>query len=255
MPLATAAPYDDIADLYDELSPGVGHEAWTTRLLELARSHGPGPSHVLDVGCGSGRSFGPRLAAGCQVVGLDASARMLARARGRHGDAVVLEHGDMRELPVLGAFDLALCLDDALNHLGDARDVRATFEGCAANLVPGGLLLFDVLALGAYRAATDRIVEEPGRLLLWRVPGARDLEPGGAVEMVVDVLEGGDDDGWTRRHWRQPHRHHPVAELRDSLDMAGFDLVRCWGQLRGGVLTDEIDELHQHKLLVLARRR
>ena len=60
---------------------------------------------------------------------------------------------DMRRLPVLGEFDLITCIDDAINHLLGPDEVADAFEGLRANLAPGGLLVFDVNTLAAYRAS------------------------------------------------------------------------------------------------------
>jgi SAM-dependent methyltransferase len=74
---------------------------------------------VLDVACGTGKSFRPLLRRGYEVTGCDISPPMLEQApAGAPG--VRLVPADMRALPDLGAFDLVTCLDDALNYL--ARD-------------------------------------------------------------------------------------------------------------------------------------
>ena len=66
----------------------------------------------------------------------------------------------MRELPVLGGFDLVTCFDDSLNHLLEEDDLAAALASMAANLEPTGLLLFDLNTLLAYRTtfAADSVV-------------------------------------------------------------------------------------------------
>src|SRR5919107_4727113 len=57
---------------------------------------------VLELGCGTGRLTVPVARAGAQIVGLDRSAAMLARARQRlrrSRAAALLLRGDIRHLP------------------------------------------------------------------------------------------------------------------------------------------------------------
>lgn len=99
--------YDLIARRYDTVSL----ERWLyaaprARALDLLGAH-PGDT-VLDLGCGTGLNF-PRLIAmvgpGGQVIGVDASAGMLAAARQRIRAAgwpnVTLIRGDLTDLPAL----------------------------------------------------------------------------------------------------------------------------------------------------------
>src|ERR1700753_2732188 len=105
--------YESIAPVYDDFTAHHNYEAWIATLLELAAENGlrPGASRALDVGCGTGKSFAPLLDRGWRVTGCDISASMAARARERAGGRVTVEVADMRELPVLGSFDIAFCID------------------------------------------------------------------------------------------------------------------------------------------------
>ena len=51
--------------------------------------------------------------------------------------------------PVLGAFDLVWSVADGFNCLLDERELEAAFAGCARNLAPGGVVVFDVDTLAA----------------------------------------------------------------------------------------------------------
>jgi putative phosphoribosyl transferase len=83
--------------------------------------------------------------------------RAAAKARGR----AALHVCDMRALPVLGSFDLVLCLDDSLNHLLDVQDVRAALRGIAGSN-PARLVLAVPLApadsLGDLAGDCDEVV-------------------------------------------------------------------------------------------------
>lgn len=80
----------------------------------------PPDSRVLDVGCGDGFLSSRLAAAGCSVVGLDADAGVLRRARERWPDAdVTWVHGDVLTHPfAAGSFD-AVVSNATLHHLPD----------------------------------------------------------------------------------------------------------------------------------------
>jgi SAM-dependent methyltransferase len=161
---------------------------------------------------------------------------------------------DMRRLPVFGRFDLVTCLDDAVNHLLSADEVADALAGLRANLAPGGLLVFDVNTLAAYRGMPDVVVEDDERLLRWRGALAELSAPGGEAEVVIDVFvhEGG--GLWRRSLSRQRHRHHPVEELCELIEDAGLELAAVVGQRPGAVLDVELDEQLHRKAVFIARR-
>ncbi len=88
---AAATAYDALADTYDDLTKAYDYETWLSRLVAVAERHGLRGRRLLDVACGTGKSFAPMLERGYRVTGCDVSAGMLARARARGGSAVRLE--------------------------------------------------------------------------------------------------------------------------------------------------------------------
>src|SRR5262249_6156918 len=102
---------------------------------ELER-HGLRGKRLLDVGCGTGKSFLPMLKRGWDVTGCDISASMVELARTKVGDAALLSVEDMRELPTLGEFDLVWCLDDAVNYLLSVDELERALSGMRQNLAP-----------------------------------------------------------------------------------------------------------------------
>src|SRR6476469_8915642 len=146
----TLAAYELLAPFYDSYTAGFGHERWLTNLEAIAIEHGLRGNRLLDVGCGTGKSFLPMLARGYEVTACDISPAMVLLARERAGDASVLV-ADARDLPVLGRFDLVTSLDDALNYVLSDEELGMTFAGIAGNLRPGGIFVFDLTTIAAYR--------------------------------------------------------------------------------------------------------
>lgn len=251
--LATLDAYDTLAPAYDLLTSDYAYERWLAGLEGLARSHGLRGRRVLDVACGTGKSFAPLLDRGYEVTACDGSAGMAAVAARRAGDRAGIHVADMRELPTFGAFDLVLCLDDAINHLVEPGDVVRALAGMRANLAVEGLVMFDVNTELAYEDHGEMIREDDRTFVTAR--GGGPLEgPGGVVELSVDVFEACSDGMWLRRSAAWRHRHYPVEEIRGLVAEAGLRLRAVRGQRSGGVIDGRFDERVHHKAVIVAGR-
>lgn len=138
-----AQPYERLAAVYDEIVVDPCYDEWAAYLHGLFGSDSSGVHRVLDVGCGTGLMAAALKARGYEVVGVDASPAMLARARRLLGPDTVLHRRTLPDLRVDGVFDAAVSTFDALNYLTTA-ELRETLTAVAARLRPGGWLVFDL---------------------------------------------------------------------------------------------------------------
>ena len=253
---AAQETYDAMAPYYDAFTAHHDYDLWTAVIRRLAAEHGVAGTRLLDVGCGTGKSFMPFRAAGWQVTGCDVSAPMLEIAAAKAPD-VRLDLADARALPRYGDFDLVLLLDDVVNYLTEPADVVRALTAAGANLADEGVLVFDVNLLRAYRTffAETVIVEEGDAFLAWRGRTAPDAEAGVLAEAVFDAFTRGADDCWLR-HDGAVHRqrHHAEEQLREALALAGLECVGVHGHGLDGVPSPGADELHDTKALYIARR-
>src|SRR5919109_3887558 len=116
--------YEAMAASYDAFTAHHRYDEWTATLEELAREAGLRGRRLLDVACGTGKSFLPFLERGYDVTACDLSPAMAAIAARKAGGRARVEVHDMRSLPRLGAFDLVCCLDDAANYLHEPAELR-----------------------------------------------------------------------------------------------------------------------------------
>jgi SAM-dependent methyltransferase len=256
VPTASAREaYDDLAPAYDLLTADYPYERWLAQLLALASRHGLQGDNLLDVACGTGKSFLPLLNRGWRVVGCDISPAMLARAAAK-APGVRLVQADMRALGRLGSFDLVTCLDDALNYLLEPQDLAAALESIRRNLAPRGIAIWDLNTLAMYRAAfaRDRTTDRDGVFLAWRGETAATLPPGGPAQATVDVFAPTRDGLWERRSSVHRQRHWPPATVRDLAGEAGLTILDIHGQHPGAVLEPELDESVHSKAVYLAAR-
>jgi SAM-dependent methyltransferase len=242
------------ASYYDAFTADSDYEVWTEQILAVARRHGLAGTALLDLACGTGNSFLPFTRRGFRVTGCDASAAMLAEAALKAPDAALL-NADLRDLGVLGRFDLVTCFDDSLNYLPDREALLAAFHGIAANLARDGLACFDLNTLLAYRTtfASDRVFERDGLVFAWRGKCPPDAGPGCSAAAEIDVFVPAGDALYERTTSRHEQRHFRPAEVVDALAAAGLECVAVHGVLADGALVARLDEQLHLKSLFIAR--
>ena len=247
--------YAPLAPHYDTLTRRHRHELWLERLEALATAAGLSGRRVLDVACGTGKSFLPLLRRGYEVTGCDLSPEMLEVARRRAPAEVELFAADMRRLPP-GDYDLVTCLDDALNYLLADADLEAAVAAMAGSLRPGGVLVFDLNSLAAHRDAygTAFVVEDEDVFLCWHGLGRDEDRPGEPGTAAVEIFQRAGDGSWTREQSVHHQRHWHREEALRALSRAGLVCAGVYGQHRGVRLEPVADELVHDKLIYLARK-
>jgi SAM-dependent methyltransferase len=252
---ATRTAYRSLAPLYDAFTGAHDYETWTHHLEERALGLGLSGRSLLDVACGTGKSFLPFLRRGYRVTACDLSPEMAAEAARKAPEANVFV-ADARTLGRVGEFDLVTCLDDSLNYLRAERDLAAALRSLRSNLSPGGVCVFDLNTLGAYRStfATSHAHERQDVVFLWRGESDGAAGPGCLAAATIDAFtrrgEGGLYERVTSRHVQ---RHFPRPLVERLLAEAELECADVCGQLPDGSLGPEPDEDLHHKLVYFAR--
>lgn len=133
--------YDSIAKAYADRVDTKAHNALYDRPAIQSLLSDLNGRLVLDAGCGTGVYAQWMLSQGAQVIGLDASAKMLAYARERLGSQVTLHQASFDE--PLTMFDAGQ-FDGVLSALAISyvEDLNQPFSEFARVLKPGGWLVF-----------------------------------------------------------------------------------------------------------------
>ena len=234
--------WDEYAPFYDwENARTLGRRDvpfWRTAALSSG-------GRVLELGCGTGRVARPLGRAGVQLVGIDRSAPMLARARRRVARArlsgqVRLVRGDIRALPFpASAFTMVMAPYGVLQSLLHERDLTAALAAAHRVLRPGGTfgveLVADLPSWDEYRKRVS--------LKGWR--GAR----GGAHVTLVETVRQDRarhltifDQEFIERRGRERRarrfaltfRTLSVPQMVRRLEKAGFEVTALLGDYRGG---------------------
>ncbi len=193
------AEYDSIARLYDPWSASVVEDI-AFYVEEALASGGP----VVELGVGTGRIALPVAAAGIDVIGVDASAEMLAvclaraRASGLE-ERLDLRVGDLRRPPVKGPVPLVTCPFRAYLHLASDEERLEALGAARSLLEDGGRLVFTLSVRGDSGEST--------MTLWWLAPERWHAllgEAGFTVDACYDWFDrrpyaGGEDTIWIAR--------------------------------------------------------
>lgn len=253
--------YEAMAPVYDDFTAHHEYDAWIADLLKLLERRGLQGKRLLDVGCGTGKSFLEMLPRGWEVTACDISPAMLELAREKAGERVRFALADMLELPEFGEFDVVWALDDAVNYLLSPGELERALGGMRTNLAPKGLLLFDVNALPTYRTffAGTEVVERGGRRLTWHGMAEPDVAPGSICESRLEVAPSqgydasGDEPGERPPVLVHRQRHFPEAEVRAALHGAGLECLDVYGITLDGIPRQPLDESLHTKAIYVAR--
>jgi len=219
--------------------------AWPKRLERewafLAGPLGTVPSkRLLDLGCGTGEHARYFAGKGFEVVGVDVSDTMLARAN-EDGIPAGVQYlrGDLLhvETVVTGTFGGAVCLGNTLAHIMDQEALTQLFKGVRAVLLPGAPLVIQVLNYERLAHTGQRclpltfIQDEEGEAIFLRVMTHHD---DGSVTFTPSLLryrKDGDPALEVITSHNVPLRGWKRAEMEAALDAAGFKARELHGTM------------------------
>jgi SAM-dependent methyltransferase len=246
--------FEAFAPVYDDFTAHHDYELWLGNLLPKLEDQGLQGRRLLDVGCGTGKSFIPMLERSWEVTACDISPQMLEKARGKVGDRATLSVADVRDLPVLGQFDLVWCLDDALNYLLSVEEFEDALASMARNLAPTGLMTFDLNTLSSYRHffAEEDVLERDGKRLVWQGKTDPDAGPGCSSEawLAVEALEA--SAGPPIPPVVHRGRHFPEDQVVSSLAAAGLRCLAVFGHGYDAIFQQPLDEDTHKKAVYIA---
>ena len=137
--------YSDVfCKVYNEFGWNYYPEIFGQQLLAWLERKDIAPRKALDLACGTGVLCRILKEAGMDVTGMDLSEGMITIAR-EQSPYVHFDVADMITYRPEQSFDLVTCTGDAVNHIGNLRDVASIFQNVYDCLVPGGWFVFDLL--------------------------------------------------------------------------------------------------------------
>lgn len=237
--------YTDFALVYDTLMDNAPYAEWCERVVAILKSNGIKNDLVLDLGCGTGTLTELLAKKGYDMIGVDLSYEMLARAiekREQSGLPILYLQQDMREFELYGTVKAVVSVCDSLNYLLEDEDVIETFRLVNNYLDPEGLFIFDFNTVYKYRDVIgDTTIAENREecSFIWE-NYYHEEECINEYEVTFFIKEGEYFRRFEETHYQ---RGYTVAEMQDFLEQAGLVLVSVCDSDTQGEVTEESERI------------
>jgi SAM-dependent methyltransferase len=255
--------YDQFASDYDHFVNWKNRLAaeipFIEKLLQEYQSARRQSLSVLDAACGTGMHALELVRSGFEVVGVDISSEMVAKARsnaitdGLQARFETAAFGSFSDLLGKEKFDALLCLGNSLPHLLTVKDLKAAIEDFGKCLKPGGTLLIQNRNFEAVMSRHDRSMEpqsdEEGNEQ-WVFQRFYDFNPDGNIRFNVVTLKSRADEPWSSSVLSTLLRPISSDEISKLLTLTGFTKIHTYGNLEG----EDFDPVSSSNLVVQARK-
>ena len=232
--------YTDFALVYDTLMDNTPYEVWCERVVSILKESRIKNDIVLDLGCGTGTLTELLAKKGYDMIGVDLSYEMLARAmekREQSGLPILYLQQDMREFELYGTVKAVVSVCDSLNYLLEDEDVIETFKLVNNYLDPEGLFIFDFNTVHKYRDVIgDTTIAENREdcSFIWE-NYYHEEECINEYEVTFFIKEGEYFRRFEETHYQ---RGYTVEEMKTFLIQAGMDFVSMkdadtWDEVTG----------------------
>jgi len=238
--------YTDFAYVYDTLMDNTPYKEWCERITDILRRDGIENDLVLDLGCGTGTLTELLAKEGYDMIGIDYSQEMLARAmekREESGLQILYLLQDMREFELYGTVGAIVSVCDSLNYLLEEEDVIETFRLINNYLDPKGLFIFDFNTVYKYKEVIgDATIAENREdcSFIWENYYHEEDEIN-EYEVTFFVKEGELFRRFEETHYQ---RGYTPQQMKDFLKKAGLEFVSMADSDTGGEVTPESERIY-----------
>jgi SAM-dependent methyltransferase len=227
--------FDDLyADAYDVIYREKDYAGEAANAAELIARHGGGTVRsIVDLGCGTGKHGFLLAESGFDVVGLDQSEAMLARARARKAGykgkgKIDFAAADIRNFDLGRRFDAALMMFNVLGYMTTNADLVSALRAIRRHLRDDGLFICDIWYGPAIvrDPPGDRLKEfGDGRRTLRRVVTAEHDPHRQLCDLSISMTELHDNVVVKESKEHHRVRYFFPLELELALRLAGMRLI------------------------------
>ena len=138
--------YENFSKVYDKYMSDTPYDEWIEYIRQIWDKYSLSPKLIAELGCGTGNVTQRLSDMGYDVIGIDRSGEMLAKAREKSGGGkeILYLQQDMTDFELYGTVDCILSLCDSINYITEEEDLLSVFKLVNNYLDPKGLFIFDL---------------------------------------------------------------------------------------------------------------
>ena len=232
--------YSALAGVYDLFNAELDYESWAN-FIEAAfdRFLQRRPQILLDLACGTGRMTKILSGRGYDMIGVDGSAEMLAKAAENCGydPRILYLLQDMRSFELYGTVGAVISCLDSVNYLTKEEDLGACFSLVHNYLDPDGLFLFDVNTPHKFETIygdeaylfDGELTEGEKRIPVFCAWQNHYVKKSRICTFDLSVFYGDERGNYRREDETQKERCYTREELESALQKAGFEVLGVFG--------------------------
>ncbi len=217
--------YDSLAAIYDGFTDGFDYKKYLDSVFANCEAL-PLSGLALDCGSGTGTLICELSERGFNCTGVDISPEMLNIAREKIENAGFEPHlvcQELQDLDLYGAYHIAFCSLDTVNHILYKRDLKSFFKKLYNFIEPDGFFVFDVKTNAFFKKTVgmQTFEHEDGSVALIEGTFSSDI-----AYYAISVFEARDDGLFEKYESEIEERYYSVDVLKTMLNEAGFDTVK-----------------------------
>lgn len=245
--------YTEFAKVYDLFMDNIDYPRWCRYLTGLLKKYGVSEGLVLELGCGTGTMTELLAGQGYDMIGVDNSEEMLAKAiekRVESGQNILYLLQDMREFELYGTVRAVVSVCDSMNYILTEEDLLQVFSLVNNYLDPGGIFVFDLNTVYKYKEILgDQVIAEDREegSFIWE--NQYDEETRENLYQLVLFLprEDGLYERYEEIHYQKAYT---IEKIRKLLEKAGMEFVAVYD-----AFTEEPPLESSERVYVVAREK
>lgn len=242
--------YSALGSVYDTFTENVDYDA-AARYCDAVFNKNSINKIVLDAGCGTGTLTLLLSSLGYDMIGVDVSEQMLARAyekAAETGADVRFICQDLCELDLYGTVGGVVCMLDTLSHIPSKKQLETVLSRFSLFTEKGGILIFDLNTEYKHRnslADNTFVFEDENSFVVWR--NSLD-EKSARVDMTVNVFSAV-KSGYRRDTDEFSEYVYDLQTVKALLERCGYELC----EVLDGESYKQLDE-RSERMLICAKK-
>ena len=214
--------YDVLSGIYDEFNKGFDYGLYLEKIFESWNL--PDKGLALDCGCGTGEIIKLLSDRGYECTGIDSNSGMLAVAADKLEKSGYIPHlacQDLACIDLYGAYDIAFCTLDTVNHITDKKCLKKFFSRLYNFIEPHGFFVFDIKTKSGFMKNSGcNIYDSNGDIMMMKSDFKNNYAvyefllfektSDGKYEMYTDFVE---------------ERYYEPVEIKALVNAAGLDFI------------------------------